>query len=87
MAGWGKFKTTPILLVEGRLAENVVITIEDNFFATTGNKETRGSRCFLIAGMLAGVAEGLLGEAHTCIETMCMADGANDCEFQLTARR
>lgn len=87
MAGWGKFKTSPITLSMGKLADDLKVTVEDNFFAKTGKKKKSDSpRCFFISGLLAGIAEGLLGEGHNCIERKCIANGADRCEFLITRR-
>jgi len=87
MAGWGKFKTAPFTLAGGKLAGDLKVIVEDNFFAKTGKKKQwETPRCFFIAGLLAGIAEGLLGEGHACIETKCMASGAKACEFLITRR-
>lgn len=87
MAGWGRFKTAPFSLSEGKLADDLRVTVEDNFFARTGKKKKwETPRCFFVSGLLAGIAEGLLGEGHNCIETKCMASGAHACEFLITRR-
>lgn len=82
MAGWGKFKALPFTLAMGKLTDDLKVTVEDNFFAKTGKKRKGGQpRCFFVSGLLAGIAEGLLGESHTCIECRCIASGAERCEF------
>ncbi len=86
LAGWGKLKTSAIKLSMGQLAEDLKITIEDNFFATPNGKKVEEPRCFLIAGILAGIIEGLLGEGYNCVETMCIAAGGKHCEFLITRR-
>ena len=86
LAGWGKLKTSAIKLSMGQLAEDLKITIEDNFFATPNGKKAEEPRCFLIAGILAGIIEGLLGEGYNCVETMCIAAGGKHCEFLITRR-
>lgn len=87
MAGWGRFKTAPFTLSEGKLASDIRVAVEDNFFAMTGKKKKwETPRCFFVSGLLAGIAEGLLGEGHNCIETRCMANGAHACEFLITRR-
>ncbi len=87
MAGWGKFKTAQFTLSEGKLTSDLKVTVEDNFFAKTGKKKKwETPRCFFIAGLLAGIAEGLLGEGHNCIETRCIANGAPACEFRVSRR-
>jgi predicted hydrocarbon binding protein len=53
----------------GKLADDLKVTVEDNFFAkTTGKKKkmsaTDSSRCFFISGLLAGIAEGLLRRSY-----------------------
>jgi predicted hydrocarbon binding protein len=70
----------------GRLEESVTVIVEDNFFAAAGKKKWERPRCFLISGLLAGIAEGLLGEGHSCMETKCMAAGSPHCEFLITRR-
>ncbi|MFY3740550.1 MAG: putative hydrocarbon binding protein [Candidatus Nitrosomirales archaeon] len=84
-AGWGRFKTFPFRLSMGRLAEEVTVKVEGSFFARSLPKteQTHEPKCFIIAGLLAGIAEGLLGESHICIETTCMATGAQYCEFRI----
>lgn len=87
LSGWGKFRTSPLKLFMGRLEEDMTVIVEDNFFATAGRKKKwERPRCFLISGLLAGIAEGLLGEGHSCIETKCMATGSPHCEFLITRR-
>lgn len=87
MAGWGRFKTAQFNLSEGKLPNDVKVAVEDNFFAKTGKKKKwETPRCFFVAGLLAGIAEGLLGEGHNCIETKCIANGAQACEFLISRR-
>lgn len=87
MSGWGKFKTSPFTVSMGRLTDDITVAVEDNFFATTGKKKKwERPRCFFLAGLLAGITEGLLGEGHNCIETKCMATGSKHCEFLVTRR-
>jgi predicted hydrocarbon binding protein len=91
LAGWGKFSTSPVYVIDGKLAEDVMVTVKDNFFANARNGNARngksdGPRCFIIAGLLAGITEGLLGEGYSCIETICAASGATHCEFLITRR-
>lgn len=84
LAGWGKFHTTPFTLSGGRLQSRVTITVEDNFFARTSRRvEVETPQCFLLSGILSGIAQGLLGEPHTCYETKCMVIGDPCCEFKL----
>jgi predicted hydrocarbon binding protein len=87
MAGWGKFHTSPITLSMGKLAKDINVTVEDNFFARSSRKKKADSpRCFFVAGLLAGIAEGLFGERHECFERKCIACGADKCEFLLSRR-
>lgn len=84
LAGWGKFHTKPFTLSEGKLRSKVIVTVEDNFFARTGRKiEVEIPQCFLVAGILAGIVQGLLGEPHICFETRCMTIGHPHCEFTI----
>ena len=87
LAGWGKFSTSPISLSMGQLSQDVTVTVENNFFAVSKHRKNEGPRCFMIAGLLAGITEGLLGEGYNCVETMCMAAGAKQCEFLITRRK
>jgi predicted hydrocarbon binding protein len=87
LAGWGKFSTSPISLSMGQLSQDVTVTVDNNFFAMSKHRKTEGPRCFMIAGLLAGITEGLLGEGYNCVETMCMAAGAKQCEFLITRRK
>jgi predicted hydrocarbon binding protein len=87
LAGWGRFSTSPVVLSGGELMKPVTVTVENNFFALSKHRRPGGPRCFIIAGVLAGITEGLLSEGHNCIETMCIADGAKHCEFLITRRR
>ncbi|MGH9921882.1 MAG: V4R domain-containing protein [Nitrososphaerales archaeon] len=86
LAGWGKLKASAIKLSMGHLTEDLKVTLEDNFFATPNGKKAEEPRCFMIAGILAGIIEGLLGEGYNCVETMCMAAGGKHCEFVITRR-
>lgn len=85
LAGWGRFKTSPVVLSMGRLSEEVTVQVEGNFFARRlpKHEKRKEPRCFIIAGLLAGIAEGLLGESHICVETICMTTGAAHCEFRI----
>lgn len=85
LAGWGKFSTSPVVLSSGQLAKPVIVTVKNNFFALSVQKRS-GPQCFIVAGMLAGIAEGLLGEGYNCVETMCAADGGKHCEFMISRR-
>lgn len=84
LADW-QFFNLPVVLSSGTLLKPVTVKVENNFFALK-DKKTEGPRCFIIAGLLAGIAEGLLGEGHNCLETMCIADGAKHREFLITRR-
>jgi predicted hydrocarbon binding protein len=71
----------------GKLVQDVQVTAEDNFFARSGKKKKADSpRCFFVAGMLAGIARGLLGDRYTCFERACIASGADRCEFLINPR-
>src|SRR5579885_276604 len=87
MAGWGKFKTSPLTLKMGRLTEPVKVSVTDNFFGLCYKDRVEDTpKCFIIAGILAGIAEGLLGEGHSCTETRCIAKGDQHCEFIIRPR-
>lgn len=81
-AGWGKFKTVRLEMTNGRI-DDAQVQIHDNFFAQGRNK-TGNPQCFFLSGMLAGIAEGLIGEGHNCVETSCISCGATCCEFNIT---
>lgn len=84
LAGWGKFHATSFTLSGGKLQNKVKVAVEDNFFARATKKiEVETPQCFLVAGILAGIAQGLLGEPHTCFETKCMVIGDPYCEFTI----
>lgn len=85
LAGWGRFHTSPIALSTRKLAKDINVTVEDNFFAKSARKKKADSlRCFFVAGLLAGIAEGLFGERHECLERKCIACGAEKCEFLIS---
>ena len=82
MAGWAKFETSPIKLEAGKLAENVTVVLKDSFFAIARDgKKADSPRCFFVSGLLTGIADGLLGEGHRCIETKCAVADHDHCEF------
>ena len=81
-AGWGQFKTIKLEMTSGRIDE-AQVQIHDNFFAQGRNK-TGNPQCFFLSGMLGGIAEGLIGEGHNCVETSCISCGAACCEFNIT---
>lgn len=62
-----------------------MVKVYDGFFAKE-IKKTGAPGCFFVSGLLAGIAEGLSGEGHNCLETKCMSAGDAPCEFVLTRR-
>jgi len=82
-AGWGTFDSLPLQLTENNRLDLAEVRVYDNFFAI-GRKKTDAPSCFLVSGILAGIAEGLFDEAHDCHETKCVACGDEYCEFRIS---
>ncbi|MEO9364078.1 MAG: V4R domain-containing protein [Nitrososphaera sp.] len=81
LAGWGRFETSKLRIVQGRLSEPVVVRIFDNFFAHTYQSNSGNPSCFFVAGLLAGISDGLFGGHHNCLEEECISAGSESCKF------
>ncbi len=81
LAGWGRFETSKLRLIGGRLSEPINVKVFDNFFAHTFQSTSGNPTCFFVSGLLAGIADGLFGGHHNCLEAQCISAGAKCCQF------
>lgn len=84
LAGWGRFETSEFQLFEGKIQGGVTVRIYDNFFPQAVKNNTNNPGCFFVSGLLAGIADGLFGEGHNCLESRCISIGSEHCEFTVT---
>lgn len=76
MGGWGRFE-----FIKLDFKENIMIcTVKESPFARL-SKQKKKKVCHMIRGLLAGGASIGFGKDVECIETKCLADGSNFCEF------
>jgi predicted hydrocarbon binding protein len=81
LAGWGRFETSKLQLSQGQLNGSAVVKIFDNFFAHAPQNNSGNPSCFFVAGLLAGITDGLFGGHHNCLEEQCISAGSKCCQF------
>ncbi|MEM3096937.1 MAG: V4R domain-containing protein [Nitrososphaerota archaeon] len=74
-SGWG----VPAVDVSSA-PEKIVVTFNSCVFCEDEAGE-KGSKCFFLAGILAGVAESIYGRSFKVSEIECRAAGAEVCKF------
>jgi predicted hydrocarbon binding protein len=76
MGGWGSFEFVKMDFSESTL----ICVVRDSPFARLSS--LRGQKvCHIIRGLLAGGTSIGFNKDVDCIETKCVADGSNVCEF------
>jgi predicted hydrocarbon binding protein len=69
----------------GDIEGGMTVRVWDSFFASATKSETGNPGCFFVSGLLAGIADGLFGHSHNCMEKECRSAGSECCEFVVTA--
>jgi predicted hydrocarbon binding protein len=85
LAGWGRFETGELRMSRGDIEGGMTVRVWDSFFASATKSETGNPGCFFVSGLLAGIADGLFGQSHNCMEKECRSAGSECCEFVVTA--
>ena len=85
MAGWGRFETSELQVSKGDIDGGMTVRVRDSFFAGAAKSATGNPSCFFVSGLLAGIADGLFGQSHNCMEKYCTSAGSECCEFVVTA--
>lgn len=80
-AGWGRIEIKDKEFFQGRLKRAIVI-VHDNFFVQD-RPPSKGPSCYFVAGLIAGITKGLLGDGYRSVELGCMAAGSLECRFGL----
>lgn len=75
-SGWGGFTLNSGDLNRGEAR----ITVRDCFFCLHA-KESAEPVCFVLVGLVAGMADEILGVSHRVTEEKCIAKGDNICEI------
>jgi predicted hydrocarbon binding protein len=81
LAGWGRFETSKLRTTGGQISEPINVKVFDNFFAHTFQNNSGNPSCFFVSGLLAGIADGLFGGHHNCLEAQCISAGSKFCQF------
>ena len=84
MAGLGRFETSGFEFQSDKV-EGMTVKVYDSFFANSAKSMTGNPSCFFVSGLLAGIADGLFGPCHNCIEKNCTSAGSECCVFFVTA--
>jgi len=80
--GYGIFNTPFLKMILTGLQGEPLVRLEDSFFATSIGR-TGKAECYLMAGIVAGASQVLLGKQFVCVEEKCLCKGDPYCEFKL----
>lgn len=79
---WKQIGLGTIVKVERVSDEETIVTLENSTEALSIG-ESEGPICDFTRGYLAGMSSRLIGEKHHCVESECIAAGAENCKFHL----
>jgi len=77
--GLGKLTITEI----DNKNKTALLKIEDSTIAKANSKKSKEPVCILCAGVLAGIFSYIFKKDSDCIETKCLTQGNNFCEFKI----